>query len=94
MKTKAECLSDNGFSCKNIEHNQHAQLEKAMEEYHSQFTREISDEELNHVRNLYMAEWKKYNSTFPSESESTYWSGVNDGIYFLRNYLKTIKNEK
>lgn len=33
MKTKAECLSDNGFSCKNLELHQHRQLELAMDEY-------------------------------------------------------------
>jgi len=33
MKTKAECLSDNGFSCKNLELYQHRQLELAMDEY-------------------------------------------------------------
>jgi NTP pyrophosphatase (non-canonical NTP hydrolase) len=33
VKSKADCLADSGFSCKNLELHQHAQLEKAMDEY-------------------------------------------------------------
>lgn len=37
LKTKADCLSDCGFSCKNLQIEQHEKLEKAFDMYAEQF---------------------------------------------------------
>lgn len=44
-----------------------------------------TDEEVNAIRDEYSANWKKNNPEYP---EADYLSGVNDGMYVLRNRMQ------
>lgn len=44
-----------------------------------------TDEQLNKIRDKYSAKWKENNIEYP---ENDYLSGVNDGIYHLRNWMR------
>lgn len=44
-----------------------------------------TDEEVNAIRDEYSSKWKENNPNYP---EGDYLSGVNDGMYILRNWMQ------
>jgi hypothetical protein len=53
----------------------------------------LKEEQINSIRDEYMANWGKSNPDFPNSD--LYWSGVNDGMHYLaKNYLKEAEQKE
>jgi hypothetical protein len=49
-------------------------------------SKKITDTELNQIRDEYCGDWERRNPTYPGTND--YLSGINDGLYHLRNKLE------
>lgn len=47
-----------------------------------------TDEEINLIVEQYHKNWREGNKHFTEEESNFYWSGINDGVYCLRNKIK------
>jgi hypothetical protein len=47
-----------------------------------------TDEQRNLVRDAYMAKWEEGNKEYPRNLALIYWSGINDGMVNLLNWMR------